>query len=152
MPTLRLPLNQLERLRQLHHRSKRLRGLRVGRRLHWHRRRRVLDLHFQLGNVSIGRSELLLQRADVLPDVEHIDIAAICVQLTAFTLRGVMYRVRVIRRWRLATRWWEPAESADRNYFRVITSDQQIFELYYEAAPTAQVPNNKRWILDICQD
>jgi len=105
MPTLRLPLNQLERLRQLHHRSQRLDGLRVGRRLYWHRRRRVLDLRFQLDNVGVGRGELLLQRADVLPDVEHIDIAAICVQLTAFTWRGVMYRVRVIRRWRLATRW-----------------------------------------------
>ena len=55
--------------------------------------------------MRVGRGKLLLQRADVLPDVEHIDIAAICVQLTAFTLRGVTYRVRVIRRWRLATRW-----------------------------------------------
>ena len=71
----------------------------------------------------------------------------------AFTWRGVMYRVRVIGRWRLATRWWEPAAAVDRHYFRVITSDQQIFELYYEATPTtAQVPNNKRWVLDICQD
>ena len=105
IPAPDLPLNQCERLRQLHHRSQRLYCLRVGRRLYWHRNRCVLDLRFQLGDVGIGRGELLLQRADVLPDVEHIDIAAICVQLTAFTLRGVMYRVRVIRRWRLATRW-----------------------------------------------
>ena len=70
----------------------------------------------------------------------------------AFTWRGVMYRVRVIGRWRLATCWWEPAAAADRYYLRVITADQQIFEPYYEAGPTAQVPNNKRWVLDICQD
>jgi uncharacterized protein DUF6504 len=69
----------------------------------------------------------------------------------AFTWRGVMYRVRVIGHWRLSTRWWEPAAAVERPYFRVITADQQIFELYYEAAPTARIPENKRWILDICQ-
>lgn len=61
-------------------------------------------------------------------------------------------RVRVIGRWRRSTCWWEPDDAVDRRYFRVITSDQQIFELYYEAAPTAQIPDNKRWILDISQD
>ena len=70
----------------------------------------------------------------------------------AFTWRGVMYCVRVIGRWRLATRWWEPATAVDRHYFRVITSDQQIFELYYEAAPTTHLPDSRRWVLDICQD
>lgn len=73
-------------------------------------------------------------------------------QPLAFNWRGVMYRVRVLSKWHLATRWWEPADAADRFYFRVITSDQQVFELYYEAAPTASVPENKRWVLDICQD
>ena len=68
-----------------------------------------------------------------------------------------MYRIcmHVIGRWRLATRWWEPAHAVDRHYVRVIiiiTSDQQIFELYYETAPTNRVPDNKRWVLDICQD
>ena len=54
--------------------------------------------------MGIGRGKLLLQRADVLPDVEHVDIAAICVQVNAFTLRGVTYRVRVIGHWHLTTR------------------------------------------------
>ena len=66
--------------------------------------------------------------------------------------RGVLYRVRVIGRWRLSTRWWEPADAVDRHYFRAITSDQQIFELYCEAAPTARILENKRWVLDICQN
>ena len=70
----------------------------------------------------------------------------------AFTWRGVMHRVRVSGRWRLSTRWWEPADTVDRHYFRVITADQQIFELYFEAAPTARIPETKRWVLDICQD
>jgi len=55
--------------------------------------------------MRVGRGKLLLQRADILSDIDHVDVSAICVQLTAFTLRGVTYRVRVIRRWRLAIRW-----------------------------------------------
>ena len=70
----------------------------------------------------------------------------------AFTWRGVMHRVRVSGRWRLSTRWWEPAAAAERPSFRVITSDQHIFELYDEAASTVRIPDNKRWVLDICQD
>jgi Domain of unknown function (DUF6504) len=70
----------------------------------------------------------------------------------AFNWRGVLYRVRVLSHWRLATRWWEPAGTVDRHYFRVVTSDHQVFELYYEAAPTAAIPDGKRWVLDVCQD
>ncbi len=66
--------------------------------------------------------------------------------------RDVLYRVRVIGHWKLATRWWEPANAVDRYYFRIITSDQQVFELYYEAAPTVHMPDAKRWVLDVCQD
>ena len=73
-------------------------------------------------------------------------------QPLAFNWRGVLYRVRVIGKWKLATRWWEPADAVDRHYFRVITSDQQVFELYYEAASSARLPDAKRWVLDVCQD
>jgi Domain of unknown function (DUF6504) len=73
-------------------------------------------------------------------------------QLIAFTWRDTTYPVCVIDMWWLATRWWEPGEAADRTYYRVETSDYQIFELYYEAAPSASTPDNKRWVLDVCQD
>ena len=42
----------------------------AGRRCYWHRRWRTGDLRFQLRDVSVSRGELLLQRADVLPDVD----------------------------------------------------------------------------------
>ena len=70
----------------------------------------------------------------------------------AFNWRGILYRCRVLSRWKLATRWWEPADAVDRHYFRVQTADQQVFELYYEAAPTATLPDNKRWMLDVVLD
>lgn len=69
-------------------------------------------------------------------------------QPTAFTWRGATYRVRVIGSWKLATRWWEAGSTVDRTYFRVQADDQQIFELYREAA----APGGDRWVLDICQD
>ncbi len=73
-------------------------------------------------------------------------------QLIAFTWRATSYPVRVIDMWRLATRWWEPGEAADRTYYRVETTDNQIFELYYEATPRVSIPDNRRWVLDVCQD
>jgi len=73
-------------------------------------------------------------------------------QLTAFTWRAATYPVRVIDMWRLATRWWEPGEAADRTYYRCETADYHIFELYYEATPRVSIPDNKRWVLDVCQD
>jgi hypothetical protein len=54
--------------------------------------------------------------------------------------------------WRLATRWWEPGEAADRTYYRCETADYQIFEMYYEAALSASITDGKRWVLDLCQD
>jgi hypothetical protein len=73
-------------------------------------------------------------------------------QLIAFTWRAAIYPVRVLDMWRLATRWWEPGEAADRTYFRVETADHHIFELYYEATPRVSIPDNMRWVLDVCQD
>jgi hypothetical protein len=73
-------------------------------------------------------------------------------QLIAFIWRNATYPVRVIDMWRLATRWWEPGEAADRTYYRCETTDNQIFELYYEATPRVSIPDNKRWILNVCQD
>lgn len=73
-------------------------------------------------------------------------------QPTAFTWRDVIYPVRVIDMWRLATRWWEPGEVADRTYYRVETADYHIFELYYEAATRDSLSESMRWVLDVCQD
>lgn len=63
--------------------------------------------------------------------------------------RQVTYHVRVIGSWRLTTRWWEAHHAVDRTYFRVETSDHQIFEVYRETAGNAQ---GERWVLDICLD
>jgi hypothetical protein len=42
---------------------------------------------------------------------------------TAFTWRGVRRRVRVIGRWHLRNRWWQPREKqSDRRYFRLLTA------------------------------
>lgn len=87
---------------------------------------------------------------------EPIAVIARRGQPTAFTWRGITYRVRVIGTWRLATRWWETSARVDRVYFRVQTADQQVFELYREAATeataTQQTKQDERWMLDICQD
>ena len=77
---------------------------------------------------------------------EPITVLAHDSQPTAFTWRGITYRVRVIGTWRLSTRWWEKRSAVDRVYFRVQTADQQIFELYCETA------QGERWVLDVCQD
>ena len=42
-------------------------------------------------------------------------------------------------------RWWDPQRRADRTYWRVVTRDYQVFELYQEASTGA-------WVLDVVQD
>lgn len=76
----------------------------------------------------------------------------------AFVWRSATYHVRVIGSWRLATRWWEIRHAVDRTYFRVETSDHQVFELYCETAAAgkdhgqhSQV-RGERWVLDTCLD
>jgi uncharacterized protein DUF6504 len=70
----------------------------------------------------------------------------------AFTWRGVMYRVRVrvIGMWRLATRWWESSQTVDRHYFRMLTADQQVFELACEHGTSVGQGNAP--VLDVCLD
>ncbi len=73
---------------------------------------------------------------------------------TAFVWRSATYHVRVIGSWRLATRWWEIRHTVDRTYFRVETSDHQVFELYCETAAgnDHSQAQGKRWVLDTCLD
>lgn len=90
-------------------------------------------------------------------------------QPIAFAWRGATYQVRVIGRWRLATRWWDVGAAADRHYFRVQASDQQVFEIYRETggmdqeqSERAEQPGQEeqegqkgqgeRWVLDVCLD
>jgi hypothetical protein len=63
----------------------------------------------------------------------------------AFTWRGQSYRVQVIGRWRLRTRWWDPKRATERTYYRVRTADHAAFELYRDEASGA-------WMLDTCLD
>jgi uncharacterized protein DUF6504 len=65
---------------------------------------------------------------------------------TAFTWRGVTYRVCVVGCWRLATRWWDAGWEADRTYYRVEAADHQVFELYCDAT------QGNCWMLDVIQD
>ena len=44
---------------------------------------------------------------------------------------------------RAAGVWRE--QPAERTYYRVVTADHQVFELYHEAVSGA-------WVLDTCQD
>lgn len=63
---------------------------------------------------------------------------------TSFTWRGRRYWVSVLGTWRLRTQWWRE-QPADRTYYRVVTADHQVFELYHDAASSV-------WVLDVCQD
>ncbi len=65
----------------------------------------------------------------------------------AFWWHGQRYRVaEVLGTWHLRTRWWEgPEKHTDREYYRVVTADHQVFELYYDDALV-------RWVLDVVQD
>lgn len=80
---------------------------------------------------------------------EPVAVVARDGQPAAFTWRGKTYSARVIGTWRLSTRWWEAetGTAVDRVYFRVRTTDQQVFELYCEAAQ-----DEERWVLDVCLD
>jgi hypothetical protein len=62
----------------------------------------------------------------------------------AFVWRGLEYDVRVIGRWKLQDRWWDPIGHADRTYWRVITPALGVYELLCE--------NGVRWVLDVVQD
>jgi hypothetical protein len=42
-------------------------------------------------------------------------------------------------------RWWDVQRHANRTYWRVVTADFQVFELYQEASTGA-------WVLDVVQD
>ena len=50
----------------------------------------------------------------------------------AFTWRGVTYRGQVISTWRLSDRWWEREAHSDRTYYRLMTADFQVFDIYSE--------------------
>jgi hypothetical protein len=75
-------------------------------------------------------------------------------QPTAFIWRGVRRRVEVIGRWHLRDRWWvSPAEAdgtgngfSDRHYYRLLTTDHQVFEVYRE------LTSARLWVLDVVQD
>lgn len=50
----------------------------------------------------------------------------------SFVWRERHYQVRVIATWRLATRWWDTEHAASRHYYRLITKDLAVFEVYHE--------------------
>jgi hypothetical protein len=61
-----------------------------------------------------------------------------------FTWRGRTYRVQVLACWKLQDRWWDAERHADRTYWRVMTRQLGIYELYEE--------NETQWVLDMVQD
>jgi hypothetical protein len=65
-----------------------------------------------------------------------------------FTWRRITYPVTVIARWHLADKWWDGEGHSDRQYYRVMTRDLRVFELYREQAPE-KLP---QWVLDVVQD
>lgn len=64
---------------------------------------------------------------------------------SAFEWRGRRYWVDVIANWHLRDRWWAPEGHSDRHYFRVMTGNFEVFELYWDAAKAL-------WVLDRCLD
>jgi hypothetical protein len=64
----------------------------------------------------------------------------------SFTWRGVTYHGKTISTWRLSDRWWEREAHSDRTYYRLMTADLQVFDIYSE--------NTSRglWILSHIQD
>ncbi len=63
-----------------------------------------------------------------------------------FTWRGVTYHVTVIGQWHLRDRWWDHERQSDRRYYRLLTADHQIFEIYRERT------SKGLWVLDVVQD
>jgi Family of unknown function (DUF6504) len=55
-------------------------------------------------------------------------------QPTRFTWRDATYAGRVVLSWKLQDRWWEPDQFSDRTYYRLITTDNQMFDLYHDDA------------------
>jgi hypothetical protein len=59
-----------------------------------------------------------------------------------------------LRYWHLRDRWWVPPTEADRtgkgfsdrHYYRLLTADHQVFEIYRELTSAGL------WVLDIVQD
>ncbi|MGZ3663282.1 MAG: DUF6504 family protein [Ktedonobacterales bacterium] len=50
--------------------------------------------------------------------------------------------------WHLADKWWDAERQSDRQYYRVMTRDLRVFEVYHEQAP-GRLP---QWILDVVLD
>lgn len=65
-----------------------------------------------------------------------------------FTWRSITYPVEIIAHWHLADKWWDAERQSDRQYYRVMTPDLRIFEIYHETAPD-KAPH---WVLDVVQD
>src|SRR5262249_25609953 len=59
--------------------------------------------------------------------VKHVETDAKG-QTVAFTWRGVTYRGKVIHPWILSDRWREQEAQSNRRYFRLMTSDFQVFD------------------------
>ncbi len=64
----------------------------------------------------------------------------------AFTWRGHTYHVEVIGRWHLRDRWWDHERESDRMYYRLMTADFEVFDLYQEKT------SKGLWVLDRIQD
>lgn len=65
-----------------------------------------------------------------------------------FTWCRHTYRVEVIGHWYLSDKWWDTEGHSDRQYYRLMTRDLKIFEIFVEQAP-GKLP---RWVLDTVLD
>jgi hypothetical protein len=68
------------------------------------------------------------------------------VRPVSFVWRGVTYRGKIIHEWRLSDRWWEREAHSDRHYYRLMTADFQVFDLY------AELTSRGLWILSHIHD
>ncbi len=60
---------------------------------------------------------------------------------------GCAQRVWVIGRWHLRDRWWQPWETqSDRRYYRLVTADHEVFEVYRE------LTSKGLWVLNVVHD
>ena len=51
-----------------------------------------------------------------------------------FIWRDLLYSGRIVNGWRLQDRWWNDARFSDRASYRLITRDDQAFDLFRPAA------------------
>jgi hypothetical protein len=65
-------------------------------------------------------------------------------QPVAFVWRGRTYHVQVLASWKLQDRWWDKERHAARVYWRVMTQQLGVYEIYLE--------NEREWVLDVVQD